>query len=195
METFYLNCIRSWVNSARPETSLILYYIIHIHTHTHTHTRFSVSVICLPLLQSMYSQPQNSFTHPLLYIRHPPSLSTLQCKTWTHTHKILFHRCNYDLYFMPFCFQHDGTSRRLNWPERDDQKLLLYRGSLFSKSTFLVNMVGTLGSTSLWLQQCYITSLILISLVYATPPLPRPRRLVDVNMKAVSCFTYRTPAT
>ena len=71
---------------------IILYYIIytyahsHTHTHTHTHTCFTVSVIRLPLLQSMYSLPATKLLYPPpSTYPPPPSLSTLQCKTWTHT--------------------------------------------------------------------------------------------------------------
>jgi len=164
------------------------------HTHTHTHVFQSPLSVCLSYSPCTPSR-KTPLPTPLLYIRLPRLFLPFNAKHGhTHTHKILFYRCNYDLYFMPFCFQHDGTSRRLNWPERDDQKLLLYRGSLFSKSTFLVNVVGTLGSTSLWLQQYYITGLILISLVYAPPQPPPPRRQVAVKMTVVSCFTHQTPA-
>lgn len=66
-------------------------------------------------------QPQTSFTHPLLYSRLFYLFLPFNAK---HGHiKSTSTVSNCDLYFMPFCFQHDETSQRLNWPERDDQRL------------------------------------------------------------------------
>jgi len=108
------------------------------------------SVFCLPTPNLLYLTP-SIYPHLL-------SLSTLQCKTWTHT-KSSSTASNCDLYFMPFCYQHDETSPRLNWPERDDQRLSSPKATVagsVSQPFSWIQRVGTLASASLWLQHCPI---------------------------------------
>jgi hypothetical protein len=141
-ETFYLNCIYSWVNFAKPETSFIIY----------THIWFSVSVIYLPFLPSTFSLPAANLLYPSPATYPLSHLFLLFDAKHGHT-KSPYAVSNCDLYFMPFCFQRDETSRRLNWPEIDYQRLSSPKATTAGSASqlFCMQSVGS-GSNSLWLQ-------------------------------------------
>lgn len=147
METFYLNCIYSWVNFAKPETSLIIY----------THM-FSVPLSIYPTHRLYFPfQPQTAFTHPLPYSRLFYLFLPFNTK---HGHiKSTSTVSNCDLYFMPFCFQHDETSQRLNWPERDVQRLSSRKAAVASSVSQPFSWIQSVHSDQLHFD--YITSLCL----------------------------------
>ena len=139
-QTFYLNCIYSWVNFAKPETSFIIY----------THMFFGLSYLphshhlALSLLPLLPFQSSPSI--------HCISLFTLQCEnidTHTHTQNPLLPSVIAIYILCRFVFNTMKPPRGFNWPERDDQRLSSPEATVANstKSTFLERNLPTVPQT------------------------------------------------